>query len=67
MKLKKYLKESGYRSDWFSEQIPCSAGYFSNVVHGKSKPSAIMMRRIATLTGGQVTKDDFEIEEEKNG
>ncbi len=63
MKLKKYLKESGYRGKWFAEQIPCSEGYFSDFVTGKAKPSSIIMRRIATLSNGQVTEDDFEIEE----
>ena len=63
MKLKEYLKDSGFRTSWFAAQIPCSLTYLCSIVASKSKPSLIIRRRIADLTGGQVSEDDFEIEE----
>lgn len=65
MRLKEYLKESGYRTRWFSEQIPCSITYLCAITAGKAKPSLIIRRRIEALTNGKVTEHDFELEESK--
>jgi len=67
MKIKEYLKESGYRSNWLAKQIPCSACYLSTISRGRAKPSNVMIRRIVEVTNGMVTEEDFEIDKEKDG
>ena len=61
MRLKEYLEDSGYRTRWFSEQIPCSITYLCAIIAGKAKPSLIIRRRIEALTDGKVKEDEFEV------
>ena len=61
MKMKEYLKKSGYRSEWFAKQIPCSPSYLSIIACGKAKPSPIIIKRIFDLTNGEVKEKDLEV------
>ena len=46
----------GKTQTWLAEQCGCTKQYISEVIHGKSKPSAEMTEKIANAMGMNVTE-----------
>jgi hypothetical protein len=65
MKIKEYLKKNGIQTGWFAGQIPCSVTYLCTIVSGTCIPSLTIRRRIHTLTAGQVTEHEYELERKR--
>ena len=59
MKLKDYLDQNGIKTVWFASKIPITKGYLSAIMNRGRKVSPIIAIRIAEITKGEVTAEDF--------
>lgn len=59
MRLAEYLKSKGIKRGDFAREIDVSAGWITSLCDGTGWPSREVAERIARVTSGQVTADDF--------
>jgi 3,4-dihydroxy 2-butanone 4-phosphate synthase/GTP cyclohydrolase II len=59
MRLAEYLKERGIKRGDFARDIDVSAGWITSLCDGTGWPSRDVAEKIARVTGGAVTADDF--------
>lgn len=60
MKLVDYLTQAQISRSEFAKQLGVTPSYISLLADGKRGASLDTLRRIAALTGGEVTLEDFE-------
>lgn len=58
MDLREYLFRKQISITEFSNQLECSRGYLSTIVHGK-KPSRLLAKEIERITNGEVTVEEL--------
>lgn len=59
MKLTDYMKSRSITDSDMASMVPCSEGAVRKWRYGERVPRGDQIRRIAELTGGEVTANDF--------
>lgn len=59
MTLSDWLRQSRLSHDEFADRIGCDRSSVTRYVHGNRMPRPEVLRRIAEVTGGAVTANDF--------
>lgn len=57
--LDRYLETQGIKNALFAAQVGASEATISRLRNGKQTPSYALVRRIAEVTHGEVTPNDF--------
>ena len=59
MKLQDYIKQNGLRKDWFARKVGVTPQTLHNWLTGQAEPSTTNKRKVYSVTGGNVTPNDF--------
>ena len=59
MTLSEYLQAENMKASHLAERLEVPASTISRILNGQRRPSFGLMRKIAEVTGGKVTPNDF--------